>query len=84
MGSGENYARDTPGHSISKTTTLRHAKRMNAGFFDGHAEALTNQQTTDPAYFAPTNSRIANPNQTGNFFIGPANSPYRTANAVIP
>ncbi len=85
-GSGENYSRG-PGNrptDVFRAISLRHTDRMNASMFDGHVESLDNLQSADPSYFAPSRSRVHNPVLMWNFFIGPANSPYRQFNAVIP
>jgi prepilin-type N-terminal cleavage/methylation domain-containing protein/prepilin-type processing-associated H-X9-DG protein len=88
LGSGENYLRDsTRGYKpseILRRISLRHAEKMNAGMFDGHVEALNNQQSADPSYFAPTRSKLRTPSLTWFYFLGPANSPLRQPNATIP
>lgn len=86
MGSGENYLR-SPGNRpspILKEISLRHAERMNAAMFDGHVESLDNVQSADPSLYAPSRSRVRTPIALWNYFVGPTNSPYRQANAVIP
>lgn len=86
IGSGEHYQRgpgDRPS-DIFKEISLRHSDRMNASMFDGHVESLTNLQSADPSYFAPSRSRVHNPVSIWTFSIGPTNSPYRQFNAIIP
>jgi len=85
-GSGENYLRD-PGSrpsDILKRTSLRHSELMNAAMFDGHVESLNNVQSADPSYYAPSRSRVQTPIALWYYIIGPADSPYRRGNAVIP
>lgn len=88
MGSGENYLRDAnrgyKPSAILKQISLRHSERMSAGMFDGHVEALTNVTSADPSYYCPTKSILRIPTVSWYYFVGPANSPLRQANAVIP
>ena len=87
MGSGENYLRDAGGHkpsTILKQISLRHAEKMNAGFIDGHVEALDNVQSADPTYYCPSKSIMRTPSASWWFNLGPTNSPLRQANSIIP
>ncbi|MGD9691292.1 MAG: prepilin-type N-terminal cleavage/methylation domain-containing protein [Phycisphaerales bacterium] len=38
--------------------SYRHDGRMNAAFFDGHAETLTEKQSRNPTYWYPTGSKL--------------------------
>jgi prepilin-type N-terminal cleavage/methylation domain-containing protein/prepilin-type processing-associated H-X9-DG protein len=88
MGSGEYYQRDSKNGykptDILKRISLRHDERMNAAMFDGHVESLDNIKSADPSYYAPSRSKISSPWATWNFFIGPADSPYKKPDALIP
>ena len=88
LGSGENYLREGPGNmtasAILKKISLRHSQRMNAVMFDGHAEALDNIESANPALYAPSGSIMRLPTQSWHYFLAPSNSPLRTLNAVIP
>ncbi|HLO41495.1 MAG TPA: prepilin-type N-terminal cleavage/methylation domain-containing protein [Phycisphaerales bacterium] len=88
MGSGENYVRDSKnGYKPTdqlKRISLRHDERMNAAMFDGHVEALDNIKSADPSYYAPSRSRISSPWSTWNYYIGPADSPYKKPESIIP
>lgn len=87
MGSGENYLREASrGYqpsAILKSISLRHAKRMNAGMFDGHVESFDNVKSADPSMYAPTRSKLKSPTQSWWFFLGPFNSPYKLPNAEL-
>jgi prepilin-type N-terminal cleavage/methylation domain-containing protein/prepilin-type processing-associated H-X9-DG protein len=87
-GSGENYQRDAAGGyrptPLLKRMSLRHALKMNAGMFDGHVETMDNVQSSDPSYYLPSRSRLLNPSTTWYYYLGPANSPLRQPNALIP
>jgi prepilin-type processing-associated H-X9-DG protein len=87
QGSGENYLRlGTEGYqpsAILKRISLRHAKKMNAVMFDGHVEAMDNERSADPTYFAPTRSVLRVPAMSWHAVLGPANSPLKLPNAVI-
>ncbi len=83
-GSGENYLREgTRPSRLLRQTSLRHSEKMNAGMFDGHVEALSNVQSADPTWFAPSRSRITTPSQTWWWQLGPSDSPLRMPNAEI-
>ncbi len=88
FGSGENYYRDASrGYKpsdILKQMSLRHTERMNAGMFDGHVEALDNVKSADPSYYVPSGSKLTTPTQSWYYYVGPANSPLRVPNAIIP
>jgi len=88
FGSGENYYRDAQhGYKPSdllQRISLRHSEKMNAGMFDGHVETLDNVRSSDPSYYVPSQSRLLAPAQTWYYYLGPANSPLRQPNAVIP
>ena len=85
MGSGENYVRTGASPSdILKKISLRHNRRMNAGMFDGHVEGLDNEQSADPTYFCPSGTILRTPTESWYYSVGPANSPLRQNNAVIP
>lgn len=87
IGSGENYRREPArGYKPSdllKRISLRHTERMNAGMFDGHVETLDNARSADPSFYAPTGSRLKTPAQCWYYYVGPPDSPYRQANAII-
>jgi prepilin-type N-terminal cleavage/methylation domain-containing protein/prepilin-type processing-associated H-X9-DG protein len=88
MGSGENYLRDpTRGYQASdllQRISLRHTKKMNAGMLDGHVEALDNVKSADPEYYAPSRSKMHFPSASWWYYLGPANSPMRQTNGVVP
>jgi prepilin-type N-terminal cleavage/methylation domain-containing protein/prepilin-type processing-associated H-X9-DG protein len=88
QGSGENYLRSlSEGYkpsAILKQISLRHSDKMNAGMLDGHVESLTNVQSADPQYFAPTRTKMRTPTQSWWYYLGPTSSPYRQANGLLP
>lgn len=88
MGSGENYLRESArGYkpsAVLKQISLRHSEKMNAAMFDGHVEALNNERSSDPTYYAPSRSVLRTPSQTWFFFLGPYSSPLKQPNSVIP
>jgi prepilin-type N-terminal cleavage/methylation domain-containing protein/prepilin-type processing-associated H-X9-DG protein len=88
QGSGENYLRALldgfKPSPILKQISLRHDKKMNAAMFDGHVETLDNVSSSDPSYFAPTDSKIKTPTQTWWFYLGPASSQLKSPNAALP
>lgn len=54
----------TEGYTVSELyeeVGLRHNGRMNAAFFDGHAEGLTAERAADIKYYAPKDSTVNNP-----------------------
>ncbi len=62
-GSGEHYDRDDADGSLAPKPvlydiSLRHSKRMNASFFDGHVGSLGDKQTLDPSLYCPTGSTV--------------------------
>lgn len=87
-GSGENYLRDAAAAykptEILERISLRHRKLMNAGMFDGHVEALDNIDSANPSYYMPSGSVLKTPQSTWYYNLGPANSPLRQNNAIIP